>query len=266
MQESEAFNELWGEQVNLRCHPQAMTPIAMFPETYFMLIFIPPRGDSQGRRHYVCGLSVHPPGFLVNMMSQELVEGFSSNFAQVFTMTQGWTDKILAVIAQRSRSLWYHICLGHVWEHNISRTPWGNFIRFVTKVHLDSRMTYMTAVSHTQILSVMPLKFPQVLLSWSYQANFWLPLNLTAMFSSATAWDLTLLRKCRPYGRLLRFHEDKQDNGICSANWISRTVRLLAEVRCLSWFSRGNTNRCIFPVITSCWSGKETYSTNRTRS
>lgn len=71
------------------------------------------------------------------------------------------------------------------------------------------------------------------------------------------------VEKCRSHGKLFNFHEDKQDNGICSANWISRTVRLLEEVCCLSWFSRGNTNHCIFPIITPCWSGKETCSTNR---
>lgn len=81
--------------------------------------------------------------------------------------------------------------------------------------------------------------------------------------SSVPAWDLDLLSKCRSHGKLLNFHEDKQDNGICSANWIS-TVWLLGEVCCLSWCSRGNTSHCIFPIITSCWSGKETCSTNRT--
>lgn len=44
------------------------------------------------------------------------------------------------------------------------------------------------------------------------------------------------VEKCRSHGKLFNFHEDKQDNGICSANWISRTVRLLEEVCCLSWF------------------------------
>lgn len=85
---------------------------------------------------------------------------------------------------------------------------------------------------------------------------FWLPLKLTStslcfffsffFFFAAflETWDLW--RECRSHGKPLNFHEDKQDNGICSANWISRTVWLLAEVCRPSWFSRGNTNRCIF--------------------
>lgn len=81
--------------------------------------------------------------------------------------------------------------------------------------------------------------------------------------SSAPAWDLNLLRKCRSHGKLLNFHEDKQDNGICSANWISRTVWLLAEFVASAVFFQGNRNHCIFPIISSCWCGKET-RTNRT--
>ncbi len=48
-------------------------------------------------------------------------EGFSSNFAQVFTVTQGWTTLIKG---QR---------LGHVSELNIFKTHWGIFVNAISQ-------------------------------------------------------------------------------------------------------------------------------------
>lgn len=52
----------------------------------------------------VC-LSVHRP-VLVNAISRDHIDRNSSNMAQIFTWTQDWTESILVVRGQRSRSLW----------------------------------------------------------------------------------------------------------------------------------------------------------------
>lgn len=142
---------------------------------------------------------------------------------------------------------------------------WGEQVNCKCHVHIMTPMCLLHSNSAGHACEALPqIQREQgiTLLSWSFHANFRLPLDSSASCSSEFSWDLNLLRKCRSHGKLLSFHEDKQDNGIGSANWISRTVWLLAEVCCLSWFSRGNTNPCIFPIITSCWNGKKTCSTN----
>ena len=46
--------------------------------------------------------------FIMNVTSQEHPEGFSSNFTQMFTLTQRWTNLMLEILCQRSRSIQPH--------------------------------------------------------------------------------------------------------------------------------------------------------------
>lgn len=69
--------------------------------------------------------------------------------------------------------------------------------------------------------------------------------------------DLNPMRK---YDKL-NFHENKQDNGICSGKLISRTVWWLSKIYCLSCLSRENAIYCHFSNNQSLiiWKGTPFY-------
>ena len=102
-------------------------------------------GDGQGWRHY--GSSV----FLWMWYLANAFRGFYSKVAQMSTLTQGWPDSILEVKSQRSQQ-------PPVSWADISRTPWGIFIKSGTNPHLDSTMSWGQRSLEPHILWTRKLK------------------------------------------------------------------------------------------------------------
>lgn len=78
----------------------------------------------------------------VNAISQECLEGISSNLVQTLTWTQGWTDSILVIKGECQCDLTKHVFGHNSRIHKLTWTKWINYL-FSLQYIFESVQTWM---------------------------------------------------------------------------------------------------------------------------